>query len=143
MPVAYLFATMIVMAGLDVWIPMATLEFAYIDTVGWLLVLLGLAIVILAGMQFRRAGTTIRPFGKSSALVTSGLFSMSRNPIYVAMVVSLAGIALLAGSLSAWLPIPLFIWLIQQNVIRDEETMLLDVFGDEYRAYQQRVRRWI
>jgi protein-S-isoprenylcysteine O-methyltransferase Ste14 len=59
------------------------------------------------------------------------------------MVVVLLGVATVLGSLGAYLPIPPFIWIIQKNFIEGEERFLTEIFGEQYRAYQRRVRRWI
>lgn len=63
--------------------------------------------------------------------------------MYLGMVVILLGIAVLFGSISPFISIPVFIWLIQSNFIRLEEAALEEIFGDEYREYKTRVRRWL
>jgi protein-S-isoprenylcysteine O-methyltransferase Ste14 len=93
--------------------------------------------------RFKRAGTTIRPFEDSSALVTDGLFAFSRNPIYLGAVVGLLGIFVVLGSLSPLAVIPPFVTIIRARFIAVEERMLEAAFGDAYRDYMKRVRRWI
>jgi protein-S-isoprenylcysteine O-methyltransferase Ste14 len=94
-------------------------------------------------MMFRRADTTIKPFQESSALITSGPFRLSRNPMYVSMTSVLLGVALLLGSLSPFLVLPLLMVLIQRRFIVPEESMLAATFGDAYAAYVRGVRRWL
>ena len=72
-----------------------------------------------------------------------GPFRFTRNPIYLGMVLLLSGAAVGLGSLSPWFVIPPFILAIAFDVIPAEEAMLTETFGDAYRAYQSRVRRWI
>ena len=87
--------------------------------------------------------TTIKPFQKSSNLITSGAFKYSRNPIYLCMAVFLVGTAILFGTASPWLVVPFFPWLINGKFIKVEEQMLEDEFGEDYHEYKAKVRRWI
>ena len=93
--------------------------------------------------KFRITQTTIRPGEVPRHLMTDGPFRFSRNPIYFGMVLLLAGQATVLGSLGPWVMIPLFIWIIRRNIIPVEEAILSGTFGDEYRQYQDRVRRWV
>lgn len=110
---------------------------------GWPLMVLGVAMIVVCAGLFRRRGTTIKPFHESTALVTDGPFRYTRNPIYLSMVVVLAGTAVALGSLLPWLLVPSFVAIIQSRFIRREEAMLGDRFGDDYVAYRRRVRRWL
>lgn len=103
----------------------------------------GLGLGIGGSAIFTRAGTTIKPFQESSALVTKGPFRYSRNPMYLGMVLGLVGIGIFMGTLTPLLVIPAFVWKITTGFIRHEEGMLEAAFGDEYREYKGRVRRWI
>jgi protein-S-isoprenylcysteine O-methyltransferase Ste14 len=107
------------------------------------LVGLGLLITLLAAAQMALARTTIIPRRDPSALVTSGLFAWSRNPIYLSDVIILVGAILW---LDAILGLPLvagFVWLIQTRFIRDEEARLTAAFGPEFDLWAARTRRWI
>jgi protein-S-isoprenylcysteine O-methyltransferase Ste14 len=114
------------------------------NRVGWLLVVVGAAIIVTAMAQFRRAQTTINPTkpARTSALVRSGIFGYSRNPMYLGLTIVLAGWALLLGSLGPWMIVPLFIWLLTQLQIRPEEAVLSTLFGREYDEYTAQVGRW-
>ena len=111
--------------------------------VGALPFLGGLGLGIGGSAIFRRAGTTIKPFQESSKLVTKGPFRYSRNPMYLGMALGLVGIGIFLGTLMPLLLIPAFVWKITRGFIQHEEVMLESVFGDEYRDYMGRVRRWI
>ncbi len=76
------------------------------------------------------------PGDVSSQLLTDGPFRVSRNPIYLGMVLVLAGIAIVLGSLTPWLALPVFVAVIGWNIIPVEEAMLSEAFGDAYSAYR-------
>jgi protein-S-isoprenylcysteine O-methyltransferase Ste14 len=103
----------------------------------------GVALTIAADAQFKRVRTEIHPFGRPSALVTSGPFRVSRNPMYLGMVAALGGVALLLGSVAALLVPPLFALLLTVRFIAREERNLAERFGPDYDAYARRVRRWL
>ena len=63
--------------------------------------------------------------------------------MYLGLVLVLLGVAVALGTLGAFLPIPLFVWIIQKRFIEGEERFLTEIFGDEYLAYRRRVRRWL
>jgi protein-S-isoprenylcysteine O-methyltransferase Ste14 len=128
---------------LDRRVPIVQLLQPPASYVGWLPILVGVAICAVGAVQFRRHRTTIRPFHESERLITSGLFSFSRNPIYVGMVLAMLGVALNAGSLSAMFVPPLFAAALWVGFIRREERALADRFGGAYEDYRRRVRRWI
>ena len=91
----------------------------------------------------RRAGTAIPPWEPSTALVTTGVYGLSRNPIYLGMILIYVGIAFVfAASWAFLLLLPVLVAL-QIEVIRREETYLERRFGEAYRHYRQEVRRWL
>ena len=103
----------------------------------------GLWLVLWVNAIFRRVGTTIKPFEDSSALVTQGPFRVSRNPIYLGMSIALFGVAVLLGSLTPFLVVPLFAALIDARFVRAEEGILTKTFGRQFEDYMRRVRRWL
>jgi protein-S-isoprenylcysteine O-methyltransferase Ste14 len=112
-------------------------------TVSAVLILLGLVTITLGIRNFMRAGTPVPTRDPTRALVTTGIHARSRNPIYVAMFLIYVGIGLLADT--AWifvLFVPLAL-VIRYGVVAREEAYLARKFGDAYRAYQSRVRRWL
>lgn len=104
------------------------------------------AVVVAAGViGFRRAGTTVNPMrpGAASRLVISGVYRRSRNPMYVAALLALAG---WAAYLSHWLPLlflPAFVAYLNRFQIAPEERALAARFGEEFAAYRGSVRRWL
>ncbi len=113
------------------------------EILGGALLVLSAAFARWAFLTMRRLGTTANPKKSSEALVTSGPFRISRNPIYVAMTGLYVGVAFLINS--TWLLIllaPLLMFM-QWGVILREEGYLTEKFGSEYVAYCSRVRRWL
>lgn len=132
------------MWSLHRWLPVATIVGSPLNRAGWLLVAGGALIIATAMLQFRRANTTINPNtpAKASSLVTSGIFSYSRNPMYLGLSIVLAGWAIVLGSLSPWLAVPLFVLVITRLQIEPEEAVLAVLFEAPYRTYCARVGRW-
>lgn len=142
-PPGVLLLAIAIMAALDRLAPGPHLVEPPLTHLGWIPIVLGLAAAVVARNQFRRSGTTIKPFQESSALVTDGLFALSRNPMYVSLTAALVGVCVLFGTLTPLVVVPAFVWVIRARVIAVEERMLEDTFGDAYRDYKTRVRRWL
>ena len=110
---------------------------------GWLWLVAGLSLLAWTLWTFRRHRTTVNPYAGASELCTDGPFRYSRNPIYLGDWLVLAGVALLLNTLWPLLFSPLIWAMLRYGVIRHEEAHLEAKFGDAYRAYKTRVRRWI
>jgi protein-S-isoprenylcysteine O-methyltransferase Ste14 len=111
--------------------------------VGWGLVALALLVSGSAAFLMFRAGTTPNPRRPTTALVAHGPYRFTRNPMYLGLALLYLGLAVLVNS--AW-PLALFpvaIMLVERWVISREEAYLERLFGDAYRAYKARVRRWL
>ncbi|MEM6622476.1 MAG: isoprenylcysteine carboxylmethyltransferase family protein [Pseudomonadota bacterium] len=103
----------------------------------------GLIWVIWAVIQFQRAKTTVIPHQQPSALVDGGPFRYSRNPIYLADLLILAGWSLTLGAPhTALLVVPFFV-VLERLFIQPEEARLEAALGPAYTAYRTRVRRWL
>ena len=83
--------------------------------------------------------TTLAPSG----LVTGGVFRLSRNPIYLSLLLAAAGLALIWGTLWGWLGVAILFAMLDRLVIAKEEAYLATRFGAAYEAYKGRVRRWM
>jgi protein-S-isoprenylcysteine O-methyltransferase Ste14/pimeloyl-ACP methyl ester carboxylesterase len=103
----------------------------------------GSTLVMSSIALFRRAGTNLDPGKSTTALVTSGPYRITRNPIYAGMAAAYAGTAVWAGCTWALLVLPLVLVIVDRAVIEREERYLERVFADDYRRYKQRVRRWL
>ncbi|MER8772391.1 isoprenylcysteine carboxylmethyltransferase family protein [Mesorhizobium sp. M0960] len=110
---------------------------------GAVLAVCGLVLIFMAAGRFQAAGTNIPPTLPTTALVVDGIYRWTRNPFYLGATLIYLGLGVAAGSL--WgiaLVIPL-LWVINTGVIAPEERYLERKFGDAYRAYKTRVRRWL
>jgi protein-S-isoprenylcysteine O-methyltransferase Ste14 len=109
------------------------------------LALAGLAIAGAGALSFRRARTTVNPLkpADTTALVTSGTFALTRNPMYLGMALLLAGWAAWLGTPWALAGMALFVAWITRFQIVPEERVLARLFGADFEAYRLRVRRWI
>ena len=107
------------------------------------LIIAGIALALWAAVAFKRARTTIVPHETPSALVDTGPFRFSRNPIYVADVVILVGWCLSLGAPGALLLVAPFAWVLQRRFILPEEHRLAVHLGQPYTEYRARVRRWL
>jgi protein-S-isoprenylcysteine O-methyltransferase Ste14 len=110
---------------------------------GGLLALAGAGLMAAAVPPFLRARTTILPHRQPSALVTSGVFRLSRNPIYLGDVLILAGLAIRWQAWPALLLVPVFVRLLTRRFIEPEEARLRAAFGPAFEAWAGRTRRWI
>jgi len=107
------------------------------------LMVAGVGLVLWAHRHFERAGTPAFPRHPSQAIVPTGPYRYSRNPMYLGMTVAFLGLGLLLQTQwHFYLLLPL-LWLMTWGVIQREEAYLERKFGEGYLAYKARVRRWI
>ncbi len=113
---------------------------------------LGIAIIVLAIILdssslflFFKKHTTVNPMKPTNTqgLVTTGLYKITRNPMYVGLLVILFGYGIWLGSLTPFLILPAFYWLITNMQIKPEERVLEEKFGQEYLDYKSKVKRWL
>lgn len=105
----------------------------------------GIGIDIAGAVAFHRARTTINPLKPkaTSALVTTGVYRFTRNPMYVGQAVILLAWAIWLASLPALLGLPAFVLYISRFQIAPEERALTGIFGAAYSDYRSKVRRWL
>ena len=125
------------------WLPGLTVRTGWLHWIGAGLVMLGLALMLLAIARMSRARTTVIPHRQPSALVTGGVFRFSRNPIYLGDASILTGATLWWGAVLALPLVAAFIWLINRRFISPEEARLEAGFGEDFRAWCERTRRWL
>ena len=90
-----------------------------------------------------RAGVDPDPYERTTVIVATGPYALSRNPIYVSFNVVYAGLAFVVNTVWPIVFLPVGIALLYYGVIARDESYLERVFGDGYRHYKARVRRWI
>ena len=113
------------------------------DLLGGLLVGGGIVLMLLAFAEMRKQHTTVIPHMEASNLVTTGIFSRSRNPIYLGDALILAGLALRWEVPVALLLVPLFMGTITQRFIIPEENRLRVKFRADFARYCEKTRRWV
>ena len=106
-------------------------------------ILIGLMLVVHAAGMFKTAQTGLVPFQNVTALVTTGVFRVTRNPMYLGMALVLLGTACTVGAFAGLFVAPLFMAIIEFRFIRPEEAMLRELFGEEFENYCKLVRRWL
>jgi protein-S-isoprenylcysteine O-methyltransferase Ste14 len=143
LPPTYFALALVLMAGMHVALPGARLVTGPWRLAGLVPIVAGAALNLVADRAFKDRATTVKPFETSSALITDGAFRWTRNPMYLGMVLALAGLAVLAGTLSPWVVVAAFGLAMEVAFVRPEERALEATFGDAFRAYRARTRRWL
>jgi protein-S-isoprenylcysteine O-methyltransferase Ste14 len=110
---------------------------------GFILVGVGVIVAFSAVGIFKKASTTTVPFETPSALVTSGPYRFTRNPMYVGLALIYLGVAGTRAEIWPLILLPLVLAYVNFVVIPVEERRLHGVFGDAYQEYGARVRRWL
>jgi protein-S-isoprenylcysteine O-methyltransferase Ste14 len=143
MPPTYLFIAVVIMMGLHLIFPVATIIPAPWNITGIIPLAAGVILNLVADRDFKKHRTTVKPFEESAVVITTGLYRLSRNPMYLGFELILIGVALFLGSLTPFLVVILFPLLMEALFIRAEEEMLAQQFGQHWLAYKEQVRRWI
>ncbi|MGD9806376.1 MAG: isoprenylcysteine carboxylmethyltransferase family protein [Hyphomicrobiaceae bacterium] len=138
---AILFA--LLMDWLRLRLPFPFAETDILRFVGFLLMLAGVVLVVWAMLQFRQHATAIRPDRGSNALMATGPFAFSRNPIYLGEILALVGAGISFNRLWLVLVAPIFGFAVRRLAIEREEAYLERRFGSSYLDYKAHVRRWL
>jgi protein-S-isoprenylcysteine O-methyltransferase Ste14 len=120
------------------WIPQP-----YANQIGWPLFFFGVLLGCVAIFGFRQHRTPVDPTARAERLATDGIYAVTRNPMYLCAIIALVGVGIARGS--SWLLVitcvlPLAL---RRLAIDREEAHLESRFGDDYRRYKSRVRRWL
>lgn len=113
------------------------------EALGFFMTGSALALLVGARSRFVQAGTEVRPWKPTTALVLNGPYRLTRNPMYVAMTLLYLALSLWVDRLGPLLVLPGLLLTIHYGVILREERYLFRLFGDSYAHYRQRVRRWV
>ena len=132
LPPTYLFVAITTMVFLHFLAPISNLTPYPWNLLGVIALVIGVTLNLMADAAFKREQTTVKPFEKSSTLITSGVFRMSRHPMYLGMVLILFGIAIFMGSFTPLMVVFIFGVLMELVFVRTEETMLEQQFGPSW-----------
>ncbi len=116
---------------------------AWADFLGGILVGGGVLLMLLAVYEMRNQKTTVVPHQTPSRLVQTGIFSRSRNPIYLGDVLILAGLILRFDAVLSLPLVPVLLWLLERRFVIPEENRMRKTFRLEWARYEQKVRRWV
>ncbi len=127
------------------WVPSLSVAIPWRVAIAASLAVVGLAFAVAGVLAFRRARTTVNPTTPeaTSSIVATGVYRISRNPMYVGMLFLLAGWATFVSNLLALLLLPVFVVYMNLFQIGPEERALSAHFGREYASYMRSVRRWL
>jgi protein-S-isoprenylcysteine O-methyltransferase Ste14 len=144
-PPVYAMLAAVVMLGLHLYLPGPTVLDVTATQWAWLVAVPGGLLAAWAAATFGRASTTLDPTNPSKAtrLVTEGPFQLTRNPMYLGLVLILTAWAAWLGTLSAFLVLPLFMGVVTFQQILPEERALEALFGEDYARYRGQVNRWM
>jgi len=138
------------LAGAAMWVltvaaPSFAWQLPYRQVIAMILAVCGVTVALGGVASFRRASTTVNPTkpGETTSLVTTGIYRLSRNPMYLGFLLALVAWAVFLANLLALFPVVAFIAYMNRFQIVPEERVLSVMFGNEFEAYKQRVRRWV
>ena len=123
--------------------PLATVQSVGLRWLGLIWIGMGLLLIFWSAIWFRRKNTTIEPHHTPTVLIVEGPYRLTRNPIYLAMVVGAAGFALWTGALSAILPVAALVVILQNRFVLPEEARLRVQYGAGAEEYFSKTRRWV
>lgn len=139
----YFIILLVLSIGFNVIFPAQAVLYSPYTYLGIAFVGFGIFVALWSRSMFLKNRTTLSPHESPTSLVTSGPFSISRNPMYLGMATILLGIALFLGTAVTFAFPILFIMIIEALLIPGEERKLEKIFGERYRKYKNKVRRWI
>jgi protein-S-isoprenylcysteine O-methyltransferase Ste14 len=133
------------MWGISLITPLLEVSKTYRSPLAIAIAAVGVAVAIAGTISFRQAKTTVNPLKpeSTSSLVNSGIYQFTRNPMYLGMLMVLVAWAVFLSSIWSLLGLPAFFFYIDRFQIAPEEKALIKLFGNDYAAYQTKVRRWI
>ncbi|MDX1556190.1 MAG: isoprenylcysteine carboxylmethyltransferase family protein [Xanthomonadales bacterium] len=140
---------MIATGALMWWVASSSFAFPFsmpfVPAIRTLVIAIGALLTVSGIVRFARLKTTVNPIklDESTRLATTGVYRISRNPMYLGLTIMLLGWGVHLGSPVNILCIAAFVAYMTQFQIKPEETALRKLFGDEFEAYCGKVRRWI
>ena len=143
LPPTYFMIFLLLAFGLHFIIPVIRIIHSPYTYTGIIFILSGVILNLWADHAFKKSRTTVKPYEQPSTLETTGVFRISRHPMYLGMTLILLGEALFLGTMITFIFPVLFIIVSELFYIPHEEKNLEQFFGKHYQEYKNRVRRWI
>jgi protein-S-isoprenylcysteine O-methyltransferase Ste14 len=141
-PFTYIIALLIGIFG-GRYLPGALPHSIWLTALGFVFLIAGLTLIILAFGTFRAKGTNVNPTAPSTTVVTEGPYRFTRNPMYVGLALVYLAVAAWTASLWACVLLVPVLFIVRYAVVAREERYLTAKFGTAYTAYTQRVHRWL
>jgi protein-S-isoprenylcysteine O-methyltransferase Ste14 len=142
-PPILMFVLLILAALLTGLAPIAFVSIPFHGPIATIFILLGLGFSAAGFFSFKARGTPVRPGAEPTQLVLSGPYRITRNPMYLGLLLISVGCLFAVGSVWFVVPPAFFFWIINFRLIPFEEQLMEEHFGANYDSYRQRVRRWL
>lgn len=123
--------------------PLPFPDSSLLNFIGGLFVGFAITLMIVAASELSSSSTTMLPYRPTTAIVETGPYRHTRNPIYVADTLAYIGLSLVTDLIWPLILLPIVLIIVDRGVIAREERYLSRKFGAEYDSYRSRVRRWI
>lgn len=142
-PPAFCVLAIIIMLLLNQFVPLGRwLDYPW-KKIGIVLIVGGFCLGLGCGLFFRKLGTNPKPGAKATLVVTKGPFRFTRNPMYVSLTIILIGVAILLGTFSPLIVIPVFFLFIHYRFVLKEEILMEEWLGEAYLEYKRKTPRWL
>ena len=130
--------------GLNQYLPILAIPSLFFK-LHWYIGALGVLVILCGVWEFRKAKTTINPTKpeKTRYLVSGGIYQVTRNPMYLGMLLILVAAIFKVNNYVGFIAIPFFVCYITKFQIKPEERVIERIFGKEYVNYKNKVRRWL
>lgn len=144
MPPVWLVGTIVLAWVQQKFLPLGlSLRGPFVDLLAGVLCGGGILLMAPAIYEMRRQNTTVIPHRVPDTLVQSGIFSRTRNPIYLGDVMFLAGVLFWLDAVLSLVLVPVFLWVLERRFIIPEENRIRRAFRADWGRYEQKVRRWV
>ena len=142
-PPFYLYTAVLSMIILHLWIPLIQFISYPFTLIGLIPLVYGVILNLLADASLKKEDTTVKPLLETRVLITTGIYKLTRNPMYLGFGLILLGAAILLGSLLPFIIVFLYPAFMDMIFIRFEEQKLEEKFQGIWTEYKNNVRRWI
>jgi protein-S-isoprenylcysteine O-methyltransferase Ste14 len=144
-PILQVLISSLLMVTLAYFLPELSYSWQFSQSLSIFILITSIVIALLAVYCFKQAKTTVNPTKpeNSSTIVDTGIYRFSRNPMYVSFLLIVCAIAIFLQNKAAYIVIPIFIIYITRYQIIPEERILVNLFGNNYKVYCGKVRRWV